>query len=151
MKMKIGKKRESGRSMIEIVGVLGVMGLITAGAFVLIRSGSATQKLNRVKDDVAMIAENIRGVYAESDDFSGLTDVDAEGTALIDALYLNTTTPFGQNTKYSVVRDNTAKGFVVKLSGLTSQDCNALAKFAWPNSTTGATCNNGVVSVTFSK
>ena len=152
MKMKkILKNHESGRSMIEIVGVLAVMGLITAGAFVLIRSGGATQKRSRAMDDVAVIAENIRGLYAESDDFSELTEVDSEGTALIDALYLNTTTPFGQDTTYSVVKNSNPANFTVKLKGLDSKDCSALAAATWPGSEDGAECNNGVVSVTFGK
>ena len=148
---KIFKNCESGRSMVEIVGVLAVMGLITAGAFVLIRSGGATQKRSRAMDDVAVIAENIRGLYAESDDFKDLTDNDAKGTVLIDALYLNTATPFGGKTSYTVVRTDDAQGFVVKLSGLTIQDCSALAAAAWPNSTSGAKCSKGIVSVEFGK
>ena len=148
---KILKNCESGRSMVEIVGVLAVMGLITAGAFVLIRGGSAAQKRSRAMDDVAVIAENIRGLYAESDDFSDLTDNDAQGTALIDALYLNTDTPFGENSKYSVIKTADEDAFVVKLIGLDGKDCSALAAAAWSNSVNGATCDAGVVSVVFGK
>ena len=149
---KILKNCESGRSMIEIVGVLAVMGLITAGAFVLIRGGSATQKRSRAMDDVAVIAENIRGLYAESDDFKDLTDNDAKGTVLIDALYLNTATPFGGKTSYTVVRTDDAQGFIVKLIGLDAKDCSALAAAAWSNSNGPAKCDNkGVVSVVFGK
>lgn len=149
---KILKNCESGRSMVEIVGVLAVMGLITAGAFVLIRGGSAAQKRSRAMDDVAVIAENIRGLYAESDDFKDLTDNVAKGTALIDALYLNTTTPFGGKTRYTVVRTDDAQGFIVKLIGLEREDCNGLAAAAWSNSNGPAKCDNkGVVSVVFGK
>ena len=149
---KILKNCESGRSMVEIVGVLAVMGLITAGAFVLIRGGSAAQKRSRAMDDVAVIAENIRGLYAESDDFKDLTDNDAKGTVLIDALYLNTATPFGGKTSYTVVRTDDAQGFIVKLIGLDAKDCSALAAAAWPNSNGPAKCDNkGIVSVVFGK
>ena len=148
---KILKNCESGRSMVEIIGVLAVMGLITAGAFVLLRSGGAAQKRSRAMDDVAVIAENIRGLYAESDDFSELTDVEAQGTALIDALYLHTKTPFGQGTTYSVVKNDNPANFSVKLIGLEKEDCNALAATVWPNAISGATCSDGVVSVVFGK
>ena len=152
MKMqKIFKNHESGRSMIEIVGVLAVMGLITAGAFVLIRSGGAAQKRSRAMDEVAAIAENIRGLYAEADDFSDLTDNTTQGTALIDALYLNKTTPFGANTTYTVVKNSDASGFVVKLIGLADEDCNGLAAAAWQNASGAAECVKGIVSVPFSK
>ena len=53
---KQSKKPESGRSMIEMVGVLAVMGLISAGAFVLLRSGMSSQKRNRIQDEIGNIA-----------------------------------------------------------------------------------------------
>ena len=37
-------RQESGRSMIEMVGVLAIMGMLTAGAFVLISLGINRQK-----------------------------------------------------------------------------------------------------------
>lgn len=151
-KKKIFEKNESGRSMVEIVGVLAVMGLITAGAFVLVRGGVAAQRRSRAVDEVSVIAENIRGLYADSEDFSDLTDVVSDGTALIDAMYLSTITPFGQNTVYSVVKsDSDDTKFYVKMTDLAQEDCKALAATVWPNSDEQALCKNGVVSILFGK
>ena len=57
---KQNKKHESGRSMIEMVGVLAVMGLITAAAFVLITSAMRSQKLSRADDDISALAAGVR-------------------------------------------------------------------------------------------
>ena len=66
------KKRESGRSMVEMVGVLAVSGLLAAGTYVLITSAMASQKISRAQDDVANIATTIRTMSAAGPDFSNL-------------------------------------------------------------------------------
>ena len=45
-------KDESGRSMIEMLGVLAIMGGITVGAIGIISSAMRTQKRSTVNDDV---------------------------------------------------------------------------------------------------
>ena len=66
------KKQQSGRSMIEMVGVLAVMGLITAAAFVLINSALSSQRLSRVDDDVSGIVNGVRLLYNAAPDFTGI-------------------------------------------------------------------------------
>ena len=58
------KNQESGRSIIEIMGVLGLMGLISIGAFVLIRSGMASHRRTMVMDDVSKIVTGVRSSQA---------------------------------------------------------------------------------------
>ena len=147
--MKKYSKSESGRSMVEMVGVLSVMGMITAGAFALLRSGQASQKISRADDDVANIIGNIRTLFAENEDYSNLpsaSDLD-KGTTLLDAMSLTTTTPFGSSTTYSVTRNSgDPNGFVVLLRGLSDKDCTVLANRAWDGAW-GASCQNKVLSI----
>ena len=143
---------ESGRSMVELIGVLSVMGMITAGAFALIHSGQASRRISRADDDVSNIAMNIRALMAESDDFSnlpGASDLD-KGTKLLDAMSLTTTTPFGSSTTYSVTQNSKdSNGFIVLLNGLSDQDCMTLAQRAWAGSVANASCDGGVLAVFF--
>jgi len=129
------KKYESGRSMVEMVGVLAVMGLITAGAFVLMRSGMASQKRNRVQDEIANIVSTIRTLSAGADNFSNLAsdgDTDAHGTALLNNLRISTATPFGGTSAYTIrYASGTPTQFSVKITNLARQDCNALKASAW--------------------
>ena len=122
------KKYESGRSMVEIIGVLAIMGMIAAGATMLISNGMTVNKRARVRDDVSAIVENVRGLYP--DKFTNLTDDETQGTILIDSLYLNTTTPYGPGTSYSVVRVNKDE-FNVIVSGLDDDECSVLIKQTW--------------------
>ena len=133
--MKQTKKFESGRSMVEMVGVLAVMGLITAGAFVLLRSGMASQKRNRVQDEIANIVSTIRTLSAGSNTFSNLaTDgaSDAAGKTLLSNLRVSTATPFGGTTYYTIrYASGSPSQFTVKLMGLEAEDCKALKASAW--------------------
>ena len=45
-------KQESGRSMIEMLGVLAIMGLITVGAIGMIATAMRTQKRSAINDEV---------------------------------------------------------------------------------------------------
>ena len=143
--MKQTRRHESGRSMVEMVGVLAVMGLITAGAFVLLRSGMASQRRNRVQDEVANIVSTIRTLSAGSDTFANLASdgaTDAKGKALLANLRVATTTPFGGSTYYTIrYSSSSSSRFTVKLMGIEAADCNALKSSAWSDAVSGtATC-----------
>ena len=62
------KKQESGRSLVEMVGVLALMGLISVAAFVLIQAGSGSQKRSRATDEIDIIASNVRAMVAQAID-----------------------------------------------------------------------------------
>jgi hypothetical protein len=147
------RKHESGRSMIEMVGVLAVMGLITAGAFVLIQSGMSSQKRNRAAAEVANIVAIIRDAYAEVPNMDRLPVTPQEGTSLLSDLNIVTTTPFGSATTYSVIRDVShynGADFLVQLRGLQNEDCVALQERVWSQAV-GASCGDGVVALYFLK
>ena len=152
---------DSGRSMVEIVGVLAVMGLITAGAFVLITSSMASQKRNRAADDFANIVQNIRGLFAEADNVSNLPTSVSEGTSLLNALHISSKTPFGGNTTYSVVKGTEEHNggsytfqaddyFIIKLTGLDDEDCWALVARSWGQAF-DESCEGNVLSIYYSK
>ena len=136
--MKKTSKYESGRSMVEMVGVLAVMGLITAGAFVLMRSGMASQKRNRAQDEIANIVSAIRTLSAGGDDFRNLKDYagdDEKGAQLLTDLRLPRITPFGGDEKkrFYTVRwhKKYPQQFAVKIVNIDRGDCRALQATAW--------------------
>jgi len=114
------KKTESGRSMVEIVGVLAVMGLITAGAFVLITSGMATQKRNTVADDVGNIVQVYRSVFAEGKTFDNAGSVQGK-------MGVPTTNPY--NGSYTVAGSGST--LTVTIKGLPADDCTVLQARGW--------------------
>ena len=90
---KQNKKHESGRSMIEMVGVLAVMGLITAAAFVLITSAMRSQKLSRADDDISALVAGVRLLYNNSANFDGLVNQSANTLKALG--FENVKSPYG--------------------------------------------------------
>ena len=131
MSYKKYRSENSGRSMIEIIGVLTIMSLISVAAVVLVQSGLASHKRARAIDEVSAIVENVRGLYP--DGFERLTTDFDTGTKLIDALYLNTVTPFGSETRYGVMGNKSKDVLFVALSGLNEEDCAILSAQSWVN------------------
>ncbi len=150
-------RQESGRSMIEMVGVLAIMGIITAGAFMLISTAINTQKRSRVTDDVTAIVSGVRTVLGEYDDFSNL-----DNSTIFGVLAMSNKNPYGGTYELSVDNAN-PRQFVVSINGLSKSDCQGLLTKAWTDSVgyntsnhkeSGATGNcsdsgNNVVSITY--
>ena len=55
--------QESGRSMIEMLGVLAIMGVITVGAIGMISTAMRTQKLTAVNDEVVQMVKKLHEKY----------------------------------------------------------------------------------------
>ena len=140
------KNSESGRSMIEIMGVMAVMALLTAGAFWLISSGMATQKRSEITDRVSDIATGVRALYAEYDSIPTTFD----GDKTLSALSIETSGP--ADTTFSVARDTSdTKQFIVSMAGLSEDECTVLAAKAWTGSVNGATCDSTTLTITYKK
>lgn len=138
---KVNKKQESGRSMIEMVGVLAVMGLITAGAFVLISSAMSSQRISRVDDDVSALVQGVRLLYNSNNNFNGLTD-----DALKVLAFSDVKNPFGG--VYHVVTTDLATAtqsdarFKIVITGLGEANATALAGRKWSGAAETATCGS---------
>lgn len=143
------KKQQSGRSMIEMVGVLAVMGLITAGAFVLISSANSSSRRNRVIDDIMNIAAAVRSVYADHETFPTIDSATIWKVS-------GRTDATGPYTGSSYVISASGTQFTIKLKGMPDEiDCNALNTKQWKDAVS-KTCNKSdkegqYFSVTFNK
>ena len=150
-------RQESGRSMIEMVGVLAIMGMLTAAAFALISLGISRQKHARVMDDVVTIVSGVRGLLGDYDDFSHI-----DNTTIFDAMSVSNRNPYGGTYELSVNPYDTRQ-FIVRINGLNKAECEALVTKAWTDSVgyissnhkeSGATGNcadrdDNVVSITY--
>ena len=138
---KVNKKHESGRSMIEMVGVLAVMGLITAGAFVLISSAMSSQRISRVDDDVSALVQGVRLLYNSNNNFNGLTD-----DALKVLAFSDVKNPFGG--VYHVITSDASTAtqsearFKIVITGLGEANATALAARKWSGAAETATCGS---------
>lgn len=121
-------RQESGRSMVEMVGVLAIMGMLTATAFALISLGMNRQKQARVTDDVVTIVSGVRGLLGDYDDFSNI-----DNATIFAAMSVDNKNPYGGTYELAVDSTNTRQ-FIVRIKGLSKSDCEALVTKAWTDS-----------------
>ncbi|MDR1361012.1 MAG: hypothetical protein LBJ18_01735 [Rickettsiales bacterium] len=133
------KNQESGRSMIEMLGVLAIMGVITVGAITMISAAMRSQKRTTVGDEVAQIVTGVRQLLGEYDDFSGI-----ENSSIFGAIGVSNKNPYGGNYELSVNPGNSYQ-FVVSIGGLSKSDCEFFKTKAWSDSA-GYLASDGKVS-----
>ena len=130
MKKQMGEKmrQESGRSMIEMLGVLAIMGLITVAAIGMISAAMRTQKRNVVNDEVIEMVTGVRQLLGEYDDFSNI-----DNSAIFGAIGFSNKNPYGGIYTISVDPSN-SRQFIVSIGGLSQSDCKFFATKAWSDS-----------------
>ena len=121
-------KQESGRSMIEMLGVLAIMGLITVGAIGMIATAMRTQKRSAINDEVLQIVTGVRQLLGEYDDFSNINNATIFG-----AIGMSNKNPYGGTYTLAVDPSN-SRQFIVGITGLGESDCEFLATKAWSDS-----------------
>lgn len=142
---KVTKKHESGRSMIEMVGVLAVMGLITAAAFVLITSAMRSQKLSRADDDISALAAGVRLLYNNTvtdgkTDFSGINAATSTNTLKVLG-FESVKSPYGG--VYTVATGTDTSTFTISFDAGDANACSALKERGWANGGTAECVANG--------
>lgn len=121
--------QESGRSMIEMIGVLAIMGVITSAAILLISSAMNMQKLQETKEEVIGMVLNIRSKFSEFDDFSNINNSSMQGLTGMNS----NKNPYGGTYKISVDPSN-ARQFIISIDGLSKSECESLSVEAWSGS-----------------
>lgn len=122
------KKEQSGRSMVEMLGVLAIMGAITIAAIAMISTAMKNQKRNTVQDEVTQIVTGVRALLGEYDDFSNI-----DNTTIFAAIGMNNRNPYGGKYELGVNMANTQQ-FVVSITGLSKSDCEFFKTKAWSDS-----------------
>ena len=140
---------QSGRSMIEMLGVLAIIGVLSVGGIAGYSKAMNKFKTNKVADNVAMIVTNIRTLYAQQKDYNGLnnysavqmgvvpdelvstTDDSKKEQTLINAFLGNVEIKAANAKGLDATSTGTDKAFTVKFSGLSKEACVTLATNDW--------------------
>ena len=134
---------QNGRSMVEMLGVLAIIGVLSAGGLAGYSKAMFKHKLNTTMDQITMLVTNIRTMYGTQGNYNNLA-VDAAGLGIIPAVMGSTVTaltnPFKgavkileSDTTGSAISEvgtalgSTATAFVVSYEGLPKEACIALA------------------------
>ena len=155
-------EEQSGRSMIEMLGVLAIIGVLSVGGIAGYSKAMTKFKTNKVADNVAMIVTNIRTLYAQQQNYSGLDNDSAiqmgvvpdelqiadstnstTGKKLQNAFLGSVVIGAGTVTGMDAGSDSgTNRGFFVIMNGLPKEACVTLATNDW-----GSGYSSGLVGI----
>ena len=147
------KNEQSGRSMVEMLGVLAIIGVLSIGGISGYSKAMAKYRVNKTLDQISMLVMNIRSLFSASVDYSGLEDKTAIQMGIIprDMLPSGTT----ETTAESIINayqgsvflsvgdeggDN--RSFSVEYTGLPREACVAIATADW-----GSQAGSGLIRI----
>ena len=141
---------QSGRSMIEMLGVLAIIGVLSVGGIAGYSKAMTKFKINKTADQVSQIVTNIRTLYAQQTSYSGLNNATAISMGVIpDELGTNATTGLLTNTfGGQVFVDGYGRyhhgviGFHLSYQGLSKEACVTLASSDW-----GSNFSSGLLGI----
>ena len=146
------KNNQSGRSMVEMLGVLAIIGVLSAGGLAGYSKAMFKHKLNATMDQITMLVTNIRTMYGTQGNYANLgTDVVDLGIvpAVMGTTPSTLTNPFKGGVKIMEVSATEAAagntGFIVAYDGLPQEACIALATADF-----GSGAGSGFIGVTLS-
>ena len=130
---------QCGISMIEMLGVLAIVGVLSVGGIAGYSKAMMKFKINKIAEQVSQIATNIRTLYAQQTTYAGLNTVNAIKMGVTpDELGTDTTltNAFGGYVGVSVsnnyIYDND-KTFMIEYGGIPKEACISLATMDWGN------------------
>lgn len=149
------KQMQSGRSMIEMLGVLAIIGVLSVGGIAGYSKAMMKFKVNKTVDEVTQIATNIRTLFGGQRSYEALTnDVINKGHLIPDEMEVRSGT--GENVTITYenawaeavkiapankVKDGDKKGFIVSFAGIPTEACLELAVMDW-----GSSSGSGLVA-----
>ena len=148
--MTMIKTNESGRSMIEMLGVLAIIGVLSVGGIAGYSKAMNKFKTNQVADNVSMLVANIKTLYAQQKSYDGLTSATAVSMGVVPD-ELGTDGSSLTNAFNGAVYINSAKGtkdddsFYIIFNGLSREACITLATNNW-----GSNYSSGLVGMAVS-
>ena len=74
---------QSGRSMIEMLGVLAIIGVLSVGGIAGYSKAMNKFKTNKVADNVSMLVANIKTLYAQQKDYTDLNNANAVSMGVV--------------------------------------------------------------------
>ena len=133
------KNNQTGRSMVEMLGVLAIIGVLSAGGLAGYSKAMFKHKLNSTMDQITMLVTNIRTMYGTQASYNGLTNGQAVQLGIVPAVMgtdTGSTATLTNPFKGSVTIDGTATAksgaaagtaFTVLYTGLPTEACIALS------------------------
>ncbi len=149
----IYKNEQSGRSMVEMLGVLAIIGVLSIGGISGYSKAMAKYRVNKTLDQISMLVMNIRTLFSSSVDYTGLDEKLAIQMGIISKDMEGATTGTGDEAVTDIINAYQGRVFIgtpagdtrkfyVEYTGLTQEACVALATADW-----GSQAGSGLQSI----
>ena len=154
------KINESGRSMIEMLGVLAIIGVLSVGGIAGYSKAMSKYRTNKMIDQATMLITNIRTMFAQQQSYAQLNNSRAVNLALVpEEMIVNPGTEMNDDATRKlrnvfsgdvvidsspIDEDDTAKegAFKVSFYGISRDACIQVATSDW-----GAGSSSGLVGL----
>ena len=172
---KCGLATQSGRSMIEMLGVLAIIGVLSVGGIAGYSKAMTKYRINKTIEQITLIAGNIRAFWGPQKNYEGVScdcyngsctgRSSGDGCPIVkkakifpdemitvtDGKITSITHPFGGVVLLGPTRksgDNDNKAFYIFLNNIPEEACIELASFDWQNANAAAIqISNGVTYI----
>lgn len=148
--MKNIHTQESGRSMIEMLGVLAIIGVLSVGGIAGYSQAMNKFKVTKTTDQIQTMVQNIRTLFATQSTYNGvstystmyntgvLTDENCPSGGASCATPVN---PYGGTIVLKSIKHNGIdhKGFSIAYQGLPQDACVRLSMQSWGDASSGLT------------
>ncbi len=139
------KSVQSGRSMIEMLGVLAIIGVLSVGGIDGYSKAMMKYRINKTIEQITLIAGNVRAFFAPQKNYEGLTLSTDTGKAIIqkaklvpDEMWNENKTAlvnaFGGDLYLSIAEFSTSsdnKSFKIEISGIPQEACIEILSQDW--------------------
>ena len=143
--MNFYKSEQSGRSMVEMLGVLAIIGVLSVGGIAGYSKAMAKFKLSKAMDQVSMLVANIRTLYSGQRSYSGLNNKNAISFGVVPSEMASGTSTitnaFSSNVTVTAAGTDDLH-FTVKFEGLGKEACVSMTTADW-----GSGSGSGLVGI----
>lgn len=147
MRMNLGN--QAGRSMIEMLGVLAIIGVLSVGGIAGYSKAMMKFKINKTVDEIMQLTTNIRTLYGGQRDYSSLTNDVITGAKLIPDEMLSGANTFSSTWDGEVtivpsdkVAASDNKAFLITFNDVPKEACIELSVIDW-----GSSAGSGLVAM----
>ena len=153
------KTNQSGRSMVEMLGVLAIIGVLSVGGIAGYSKAMNKYKINKTTDQISMLVANIRTMFATQGSYKGLdnkqavkfgivpNDLYTAGSAAEKSITSSSgiTNAFGGNVYINASdlrKNDDQKAFILAYEGLTQEACITIVTGDW-----GSSQGSGLIAI----
>lgn len=145
------RNNEQGRSMIEMLGVLAIVGVLSVGGIAGYSKAMNKFKTNKAIDQINMISTNIRTLYSSQRSYHGLTNELAKAVNLIPAEMYDEvsgstiTNAFGGTVDIAVAGatgEDDEKAYIITIDNVPSSSCISIVTTDW-----GSDSDSGLIAM----